>query len=144
MADFNNFDPAQYVLTFGGILVQGYAADTFINAARNEDSYSQKVGSQGDVTRIRSRNKSGIVTVTLMAESPTNDRFSARLVADEATLSGLPAGALMLKDLNGNTVAVAANAWLQKFADIEVAQESSNREWVIACAEILPFVGGAA
>lgn len=143
MADFKNFNPSLYVVTFGGILVRGFAADTHIQVARNEDSFTESVGAQGDVVRTRSNNKSGIVTVTLQAESPTNDQFSARLLADELSPAGIPAGALLVKYLNGATFISSDKAYLRKFSDVEVGTEAGNREWIVSCAELNMFVGGA-
>lgn len=143
MADFKNFDPNLYVTTFAGILVRGYSADTFITAARNEDAYSEAVGAQGDVVRVRSNNKSGIVTLSLQAESPVNDLFSTRLALDELTPGGIATGALLIKNLQGTTVISAENAYLRKFADVEVGVDASNRSWVIACPVLNMYVGGS-
>lgn len=143
MADFKNFDPNQYFLSFAGILVRGFVSDTFIAAVRNEDSFSMAVGAQGDVVRVRSNDRSGLVTVTLQAESPTNDEFSDYIVADELAIGGTLPGALLLKNGNGTTFISAENAWLMKPADVEVGTDASPREWVIACAELNMFVGGA-
>ncbi len=137
-----NYDPNQITMVFAGILVTGYAEGTFITAERNEDGYELSVGAGGDVTRVRNNNRSGRVTLTLQAESPSNDLLSAQAILDEALLAaGL--GVLLVKDLNGTTVLEAEAAWIMKFANMENADTGGNREWIIECAELEMFVGGA-
>ncbi len=136
-----NYDPGKIVVTFGGILIRGYAEGTFVTAERAEDGFELSVGAGGDVTRVRNRNRSGSVTLTLQAESPTNDLLSAMATADE--LSGTGTGALMIKDLNGTTLARAESAWIRKFANVEYSDTGSTREWAIDCAELELLVGGA-
>jgi len=138
---FHNYDPAKVVAIFRGIPILGFAEGTFIAGEREVDAFSKVAGARGEITRVRSRNRSGTVTITLMAESPSNDSLSAVAVLDEA--SGLGFGPLMVKDLNGNTVLSAPIAWIQKVPNVEHATDASTREWVIAVAQFDVHVGGA-
>ncbi len=140
---FHNFDPKQHIVTFAGIIVRGYADGTNIQASRNTDTYSESVGAHGDVVRVRSHDKTGVVTLTLQDASPTNDAFSNRLRLDELTPGGIAAGPLLIKNLNGTTVISCENAWLKKPADFEASTDPSSREWMIGCAELEMFIGGA-
>jgi hypothetical protein len=144
MAEFKNYDPLRYVVIFKGVQIRGYASGTFVNIERAEDSFTEDVGSGGDVVRVRSHNKSGTCTLTLQAASPSNDQLSAILAADEAGVTvDAGVGALLVKDLNGTTVASASSAWIRKPPAVEQGNEATNREWVIACANLKLFVGGA-
>ena len=134
------YDPKKIILTFRGILVRGYAGGTFINVNREADGFTKSVGASGDVTRVRSNDRSGTVAVTLQAESPANDALSAVAIADE--LTGDQTGALLLKDLNGTTLIRAEAAWIRKFPEFEYADEGGNREWMFDCAELEMLVGG--
>ncbi len=139
---FYNYDPGQVVMVFKGVQMMGFASGTFIKASRSEDAFSMVAGAHGDVTRVRSRNRTGSVTVMLQAGSPVNDLLSAILASDE--LAGLGVGPLMVKDNNGNTLITAANAWIRKIPDGEFADDQSDREWILDCA-VLTFdpLGGA-
>lgn len=141
MADFKNYDPAKVILTLQGNRLLGFMDGTFISAERTEDAFSLAVGAGGDVTRVRSQDKSGTVTLTLQAASPSNDVLSALAATDE--LTGLGYGSLIVKDLNGTTLLSASNAWVRKLPVTEFADEASGREWMIDCAELEMFVGGA-
>lgn len=141
MPDFKNYDPARVVVTFAGIPIRGYAEGTFVSLERDEDSFEKSVGAQGDVTRVRKRNRAGRATITLQQASPTNDELSARVLLDEQTGAGY--GPLMVKDLNGTTLASAAVAWLVRPSSVSFADSAEGREWMIDCAELTLTVGGS-
>lgn len=141
MAQFHQYDPGQVVVNFKGIDLVAVMDGTFVNAERAEDAFSMQVGAGGDVTRVRSRNRSGAVTVTLQAASPANDLLSAVALDDE--LFGTGTGPLLVKDLFGNTLIDADTAWIRKLPAVEFADDASGREWVFDCAELSMFVGGS-
>ncbi len=134
------YDPKRILAIFAGIPVQGYAEGTFVNIERSEDGFSLSVGASGDVTRIRSNDKSGAIVLTLQASSPTNDLLSAIHRQDE--LFGTGTGAFFLKDLNGTTIAEASDAWIVKYAAMEYGDDGPNREWTLHTAELDLNVGG--
>jgi Protein of unknown function (DUF3277) len=136
MALFRNYDPGRIVMVWNGIQVQMYGPDTFVKASRNEDSFTEQVGANGDVVHTRNRNRTGKVTFTVQDGSPTNDQLSA------AAIAGLNYGALMIKDLNGTTLVQCANARIQKYADVEYAAAAGTNDWVLMCAELEMFLGG--
>ena len=141
MADFKNYDPGKVFVSFQGIQVTGYAEGTFVSVERAEDAFEMAVGSGGDVTRVRNRNRCGSVTVTLMAESPTNDLLTAVAKSDE--LFGDGYGAVMVKDGNGTSIYAASTAWIRKMPTSEYADGASTREWTFDCAELDMNPGGA-
>lgn len=144
MADFKNHDHATHIATFKGHEIRGYADGSSIKVEREEDSFGKKAGARGDVIRFRKRNRMGMVTVTLLPSSPTNDFFAAALVSDEegATVDA-GVGSFFLKDLNGSTIIEARSAWIRKPSDVEVGEEPVNREWIIDCAELKIWPGGS-
>jgi hypothetical protein len=135
-----SYDPAKVTITFAGIIVEGYADGTFITAARNNPSFSLKVGSSGEGARAKSNDRSGIVTLTLQQSSASNDLLSAQAALDEASGDGI--GSLLIKDLSGTTLCSAETAWIQKPADVEYAKEISDRQWVLETDILNIFAGG--
>lgn len=141
-ARFANYNPMRVLLTWRGIPFTMFMDGTFITAERAEDGYSMGVGATGDVTRVRSLNRTGSVTCTLQAASPTNALLSAAAIQDEAFDTGF--GPLLLKDLNsGGTLAQASVAWVRKIPSLEFATEASGREWILDCHELLVNLSGA-
>lgn len=126
------YDPANIVLAFAGICT-GYAKGTFVKAGRNEETWKLVVGADGTVCRVRNRNVSGRLTLTLMQTSPTNAILSALAVLDEATGGGV--GPLLLKDLGGIELVTSPEAWIIKPPDKDYSDELANREWIIEMGE---------
>lgn len=142
MTLYRNFDPGRISMIWNSVLIQGLGPDTFVKCVRNEDAFNQVVGAQGDVVDVRNRNRSGLVTFTVLDASPTNDFLTVLALGDE--LTGLGFGALMIKDLNGTTLIKSAAARIKKFPDVEFAKDGGTNDWVLQCAEIEFFVGGSA
>lgn len=135
------YDPKEILAVFNGILITGYAEDSFLSAAMDEDAFTKKTGAGGEVVRTRSNNRGGSVTFTLMQSSPVNDLLSAMGIGDRLAGSGV--GPLSVKDNLGTTVIAAENAWIKKVSDVEFGKEAGSREWVIDCEALEIFSGGA-
>jgi Protein of unknown function (DUF3277) len=134
------YNPAKVVLTFLGQIVTGFAEGSFLKASRNKDTYTYTAGADGSGCRTLNPDKSGRVTITLMQSSISNDVLSAAQILDE--LTGSATGPLIVKDLNGSLVVSAGNAWIVKPADVDLAAEVGNREWVIEAKE-MTIAGGS-
>lgn len=142
MSLYRNYDPGRISMVWNGIPFLGLGPDTFVKCVRNEDAFNQVIGAQGDVVDVRNRNRTGLVTFTVLDASPTNDLLTLAALSDENT--GLSVGALMIKDLNGTTLIKCANARIKKFPDVEFGADGGTNDWVLQCAELEFFVGGSA
>lgn len=141
MPAFGPYDPGLHGLVFRGILIQGFADGSHIAVARDEDSFTKSTGSDGGVVRTRNRNKGGSIRFTLQAESPTNDFLSEVMLEDENFGTGF--GPAMVSNALSRSLHESAIAWLKRPADQERAKEAGNVEWMLDCAELECFVGGA-
>lgn len=134
------YNPKRVIVTYRGALITGFADGSFVSVERATDSFSTQAGADGEVARVASADKSGTVRITLLQTSASNDFLSASLREDELTNQG--GGPLMIKDANGRTLVVAADAWIQRAPNIEFAKEGTAREWTFGCAKIEESVGG--
>lgn len=139
-----NYDPKRQIVIFKGIQLRGFHAGTFIECERNSDTFTVESGADGEPVRTRSHDKTGTVKVTLQGASPSNDLLSAIMLAGEqgTTVDG-DVGPIMVKDLNGTTVAIAAEAWIKKPANFTAASEHTPREWTFECGKLEILIGGA-
>ncbi len=135
-----NYHTDQVILIWNDININGYAGDTFIEVERNEDGFTTYVGSLGDVCRTKNMNRTGKITVTLMATAPVNDTLAALAQVDED--DGLEFAPIQLKDLNGNMRASGAEAWIMKRPKIERAKEAGTVQWVFEVAQLNLNEGG--
>jgi len=142
MGKLATYDPAKVSLIIGGHIVKGYADGTFITAARNSDTWTRSGGADGEQTRAKSNDKSGIFTCVLMQSSDSNAVLQGISLADESSNAGLVP--IMLKDNNGSEIASGELCWNQKPSDKGFGKESGDREWVFETGELIYAGGGIA
>jgi hypothetical protein len=136
-----NYDPNDITIVFKGVIITGYAEGTFCNVERNGDSYELSMGAGGSATRVRKNDRSGMITITLQAESPSNNVLSAAMLLDEQNGSG--SGNIEVVNQNGGEAYASGDAWVKKPANAEFSDSASTREWVIECANLTMLVNGA-
>lgn len=134
------YNPKKVLVSFGPILISGYADGVFIEAARNNQSVNLAVGSTGAGARAISNDKSGTVTITLLQSATVNALLSAAQKLDEATGDGVEP--LLIKDLSGLDVISAPEAWIQQPAAGSYAREIENRVWVFETADLDIAIAG--
>lgn len=134
------YDPKKVKAIMFGAPAFGFAEGTFIKVARNEDTFTLEVGSDGETVRTRSHNKSGQIEFTCLSASEFNDLLSKAMLLDEQLGQGV--GPFLLQEIGGTTVCAAANTWIMKPSDVEYGKEHSNRVWTLE-ADLIEFhVGG--
>lgn len=133
------FDPKQVVISIGGVPMSGFADGTFLEIIRDENAFTKVVGADGYTSRVKSNNRGGTLTVTLLETSPSNDVLSAFAALDEASNSGVVP--ILVKDLSGNSIYFSATGWIQKLPDSVFGKEINNRAWIIDLADVDMFVG---
>jgi hypothetical protein len=133
------FDFKQVILTVGGIPISGYTEGTAIEIIRNNPTWAIVVGSDGLVTRGKTNDFSGTLTITLKQSSPSNDVLSGFLALDEATNSGVVP--VLVKDLSGNSIYFSARAWITQYPTSTFGKDISDRVWAMSLDEADMFVG---
>jgi hypothetical protein len=134
------YDPKAVIVSFGGVIISGYADGSFITIARNGEVFTKRRGSDGSIDRTNKNANDFLVTLTLMQTSSTNSVLTEIMSTDINTNGGvLP---LIIFDLRGGLVFTAAQAWIQKDPDDEESDEAGNREWQIATGIAVKYTGG--
>ena len=110
------FDPAKVQFWVGENLISGTADGTFISATRLTDTWADAAGADGEVVRIKSNDRRGTITLTLIQSSSSNDIMSALAVSDEEANIG--ARPIFVKDGTGSTILMSAYGWIVKPADV--------------------------
>lgn len=141
-APLQSYDAAAVSLIFNNQVITGIQDGTFVEVARDEDSWFLHSGGDGESVRSRNNNRAGTIKFTLMQSSPSNDVLSALATLDENTGTG--AKPVMVKDLLGSTLCEGAQAYIQKPADVTFAKEANEpREWTLRVPDLRMLVGGA-
>ncbi len=145
------YDPVGIVLIYKGKAITGFADGTFVTAARSNEDWSISVGADGVTNRVRSRDTSGTVEITLSQNGAGNEILS-RFYNEEASLSadeqedlqgGKGTGVLAIFDDAGNTVVSSDVAWIQKPADVEYGKDISDRTWMFLACDLTFKIGTA-
>ena len=134
------YDPKKISIIVGGRQIKGLSDGTFLVITRDTESFTDGVGSDGEVARSRSNDNRGSMALTLQQTSDSNDYLAGLLTLDE--LAGDSIFNVLVRDQLGRALYEAAEAWIQKPADSEFANESGSREWTIRCANLIPVVAG--
>lgn len=134
------FDPKMVVITFGSIPISGYAEGTFVSVNRSGDAFAKRKGAGGDVERINKNQGDFDVTVTLLQTTPTNKELSAVLAADQVTNAGV--FPLTIKDLLGETLFFAPQAWIRKDPEWEDGDDLNSRAWTFDTGIGSNLIGG--
>lgn len=135
-----SYDPNGMAMTFGPNIISGFGDGTFITVERASNSWNKKVGTDGVVTRSKSNDKSGTITVVLSQGCEACDTLSALQVADEQNNLGVVP--FSLRDTSGRTVVTAAQCWLTKPPTVEFSRESTDRTYVFESNSIDIYLGG--
>lgn len=134
------YDPQKVIVTFGPIIATGYADGTFISVERNGNMFEKVRGADGGVDRVNKNAFDFGVTLTLKQTSPTNNALSAMMTADQLTNAGIVP--LLVKDLLGNTIFAAPQAWIAKEPTMEDGSDLGTREWLFETGPAVNFIGG--
>lgn len=133
------YDPSEVVITISGVPMSGFSDGTFLEIDRNEPTWNTVVGADGLVTRGKTNNFSGTLTLTLKQSSPSNDVLSGLMALDEANNTGV--FPILVKDLSGNSIYFAGQAWITQYANSSFDKAITDRQWVMTLAQADIFVG---
>lgn len=134
MSEVREYDPNKILVTIGGSPIGGFPDDNFISIERETALYTKVTGADGYTTRIKSNNRSGSVTLTLMQNSPSNYVLEGYVAADDASKNGT--FSFMIKDLNTSSVVFSATGWVARYPTIAYGNDMGTREWGIDLADI--------
>ncbi|MCP4570696.1 MAG: DUF3277 family protein [FCB group bacterium] len=134
----------QVFVTFGPITMNDGRDDgDFCVVEQNEDAFALQIGTDGEACRSKSNNRSGTITITLMASSPTNDLLSAMYNVD-INSNGDGINPMGVVDLSGTSLFAAEKAWIKKPPSTTFSRESGSREWVFETNVLVQHHGGNA
>lgn len=105
------------------------------------EGYSDEVGCDGHVVRMKSADERATITFTIKASSPTNKVLSALYQSDRKVSGALGVGPLLIRDTQGTTVFAGTNAWIAGWPKTTLGKRAGDREWKIRVAKLESFLG---
>lgn len=138
--DVFTYRPKEVILTVCGFVVEGWSSLTI---ARNSPSFRQIRGIRGKNSRVRMRDKSATIRVSLTQTSLANDVFSELLSLDEDT--GAERLEVVIKDSAGTSLFSSTTAYIENFPETTYSASQTERTWILLCDKMdSHFVGGNA
>jgi hypothetical protein len=136
-----DYDPAEVNVTLGPASISGFAAGTFIIISKNVDTWSEESGIAGDGMRIKNNDAFYTITLTLMANSDSNDALAAISEADKK-LTGSGLVPMKIKNNLGRETFACPSVWVKKISDVEFSDGTSAKSWVLGAHNAVYWPGG--
>lgn len=134
------FDPKDFDITLAGHKFDELDAD-FLSVTTDFDRFSLIQGIDGDAARVRNKLRSGVITISLLQSSPSNNYLSYISALDELTgLLVLPFLAKGKED--GSTTILAPSCFVTKVPDIDFGNSHKTRTWTLRSDNIIMFLAG--
>ena len=128
------YDPKKVIITFGGVPISGYADGTFVQIDPSGDSFTKKVGADGEVARSLSNDNTHTVQITLLQTSLSNNYLRTVMNADK--LTGLGMLPLSFTDLNTMEVKFWPQAWVSVEPGTGRAKEDTDVQWTLHTGQL--------
>lgn len=138
MTTLKVYDSKEVSLVICGIPIDsGFAEGEFVKLEQEEEDFLTVVGTDGEVTRSKSNNRTAKATIRLMQTSDGNTALSALNKLDKAQPNGAGVGSFLLKDrTNSGVVYQAEHCWISKPPAVSFDKTATPREWEIMIAAI--------
>lgn len=127
------------IVTWGGIVFTGFG-ESAVEVSKAEDTWTEKVGTDGVLVRSLNLNDMGTAKVVLSAGSPVNDLIMAQAAIDKATGLGKPA--FQLAYFGSSTLVFASAAWLKKDPTMAYGKDIGDLEYMFTLNPMSQFTGG--
>ena len=135
------YDPKKIVVIYGSTQITGFADDSIVTIAPSGDGMVKYVGADGEVGRSIDPNETFEFTIHLASTSKSNTFLSDCYNIDRATGRGMYP--IMVKDLAGDTLFFAEQAWVVNFPEGGREREIVSQDWVIDTGQVKgPILGG--
>lgn len=135
------YDPRKVIVVFGYARITGFAEDDMVKIKPGGEGMQTYVGADGEVGRSIDPNHTFEVTINLASTSKSNNFFTLAYNNDRANGGGKRS--LLIKDLSGETLFFAKEAWVTNFPEAAKGRKIANHEWVLHTGQIEePILGG--
>jgi hypothetical protein len=137
------YSAAEVTCIFAGLPIDsGRGDDEFVSIKKAEDTFTVKVGVDGELTRSESKNNYHTVDITVMRTSRANALLCAIYTGDVSIPGGAGIAPILVRDRQGLSVFSSAEAWITKLPDNAYAKEANTITWVLGVNNPINFIGG--
>lgn len=127
MANLGTYNSGNVSIYIAGTLMNGLDTDSFLTIEPNSDLFSNVIGADGEVARVRMNDNSFNMTMTLLQTSNKNDFLHALAKVDVQTNDGT--FTVVVVDTSGTTLISSDCAYISKLPSVEYSTDIGSREW---------------
>lgn len=142
MAGVAFYNADLYVISMGGVRIQGFADGEFLTIKPRREKFETVEGVDGEVARGRNSSRSVIATFKLLQTSASNLYLSTLLQTDMDAPNGAGVVPLLMQDLSGNSLVSADQAWCVDFPELKYDRGVKENEWTIHTGQAIYVAGG--
>lgn len=141
-----NYSPeaVNVVISVGGFnhQVTGFVEGTFISATRMTPASEPYIGSDLSGGRVKRRNRSMNVTISLHQYSQSNCVLQALQRADENDDGNSYVAAMTIKDQSGQTMFFSSQTIIATTPDVTLSSTTEQRDWTFFMFNTDNYIGG--
>lgn len=140
------YTPEEVTVTISGVFgvhtISGFADGSYVNVSRMVAASELYIG--GDLTayRVKRRNKSATVGITLHAAAVSNTVLQQIQAADESDSGNTYVFSILIKDGSGMSKFFARQAFIASVPDTSFSTGADTRDWTIQAVSMNFEVGG--
>lgn len=143
MGDIKIYDADEVTVNVAGLPIDsGYDDGEFLRIEQESDDFTDKVGTDGEVTRSKTNDRRATASIVLMQTSSGNSLLSGLNNLDRNTPNGFGVGPFLVRDRQGLALYTGSASWISKPPDVSFDREATAREWTIRIADLTRFDGG--
>jgi hypothetical protein len=140
---FKVYDADEVTVSIAGLPIDsGYDDGEFCRIEQEADDFTDKAGTDGEVTRSKTNDRRATCSIILMQSSDGNALLSGLNNIDRLAGNGAGVGPFLVRDRQGTALYAAAESWISKPPDVSFDREPTAREWTIRVANLERFDGG--
>lgn len=126
------YNPADVKVVIAGYVVSGFADGTSVVIERSEPNlYNEHVGSQGEVSRTATTNRTALLKFTLKQTAPFNTQM--QLIANTLNSAKFHVSVQNKSDLKYK--GGSSEAWIKSLPNKELGQDEQMREYAVFMAD---------
>lgn len=124
------YRPEDISLWIADYKVVGFADGSFIRLTQNAKDFTHEAGMRGKTTRVRNRDKSGVLTFSMQQTSPVNNLLSSIVDMDRDRMTGR--FEVFLVDTSGDSKFLLTDCYIEGKPNIVyAANETTALEWTV-------------
>lgn len=128
------YDPTRTLVTFGIAPLIGRAPGKSLDIRRDSPMWKTVKGTNGEMKRVRNRDKGGTIEVVLRGTAPANKVLGLLAKVDET--HGTIIQPLVITDTLNGALFISTSAYLEAYANMGYATSEGDVRWRFKCDEL--------